>query len=87
MTQKTNPMQTGDAAALLKDPKRLKELLSAPETRRFMELLKRQNGSRLQSAAEAAKKGDSSALSDMLRQMSGSEEGAQAMAGLEKRLN
>lgn len=85
MTQKSNSAPGGDA--LLRDPKRLRELLAAPETKRFLELLKSQNGSQLRTAAEAAKKGDSSALSEMLQRLTDSQEGSEAMKGLESRLN
>jgi hypothetical protein len=84
MTQKTDPARSADA--LLRDPKRLRELLGAPETKRLMALLKSQNGPQLRAAAEAARQGDSSALSGMLHRLTGSQEGAAAMEGLESRL-
>jgi hypothetical protein len=80
-------MESKEAAALLKDPQRLRELLTAPETRRFMALLKSQNGDQLRSAAEAAKQGNSRALSEMLQKMSQSQEGAQALEGLSAKLD
>lgn len=86
MTQKNNPVPGGDAAALLRNPERLRALLTAPETKRLMALLQSENGSQLRAAAESAKKGDSSALSGMLRRLSASQEGAEAMEGLEARL-
>lgn len=84
MTQKSNSASGGER--LLRDPKRLRELLAAPETKRLMALLKSQNGSQLRTAAQSAKNGDSSALSEMLRKLSDSREGAEAMQGLESRL-
>lgn len=86
MTKASNPMESKEAAALLKDPQRLRELLTSPETRRLMALLKGQNGAQLRSAAEAAKAGNSSALSEMLQKMSQSREGAQALEGLSAKL-
>ena len=86
MTQKTDPMQTPEAASLLRNPQRLRELLKAPETRQLMELLRRQNGSQLHAAAEQARQGDSSALSGMLREMTRSQAGAEAMEQLQSKL-
>lgn len=82
MTQKTDPMHTPEAASLLRDPRRLKALLSAPETRQLMALLQRQNGGALRAAAEQARQGDSAALSEMLREMTRSQAGAQAVEQL-----
>ena len=84
MTQKTDPARSADA--LFRDPKQLRELLSAPETKRLMALLKSQNGPQLRAAAEAARQGDSSALSGMLHNLTGSAEGAAAVERLESRL-
>ena len=88
MTQKMDPVQTPEAAALLKNPARLKALLQSPETKRLMELLSSRNGAGLKQAAEQARKGDSAALTEMLRQVTDSSEGAtlvnQIQSNLEK---
>lgn len=86
MTQKTNPLDSPEAAALLKDPKKLKALLGAPETKAFLSLLQGKNGAELKAAAQKAKGGDAAALSQMLREFSQGGEGAEALRRLQSKL-
>ncbi|GEM_PF-3266588 len=86
MTQKTDPVHSPEAAELLKDPARLKALMQSPETRQLMQLLSSRNGSGLRQAAEQAKKGNSSALSEMLRQVTDSREGADLIGRLQSKM-
>lgn len=84
MAKNQNPMQSQEAAALLKDTARLKALLTSPETKRLMNLLSRQKGD-LRQAAQAAKGGDFTGLSDLLRQVGNTEEGARLMEEVSRR--
>lgn len=73
------------AARLLQDTATLNALLNAPETQTLMELLTRQAGSSLQTAAQAAAQGDPSSLVGLLQQVTATGAGAQAVEGLKKR--
>lgn len=76
MAKNQNPLQSQEAAALLRDPARLKALLSSPETKLLMGLLRRQRGD-LNHAAQQAKQGDMSALNQMVSQLMNTKEGAE----------
>jgi len=73
------------AAQLLKNPTALKNLLAAPETQKLMDLLNRQAGSGLQSAAQAAAQGKPDALMGILNQVMHSQEGASTVESLQKK--
>lgn len=60
------------AAALLKNRELLQSLLSSPDTRRLMELLGRNGGAELKTAA----RGDTKTLAGMVRQVMDTREGA-----------
>lgn len=80
----SDPMESPDAAALLKNPAALKGLLQSPETLRLMALLQRQGN--LQSAAQKAKAGDTQELQAMLSRLQSSPEGGDALAKMEEKL-
>jgi len=80
-----NLKQDPQAAKLLNNPAALKDLLSAPETKKLMDLLNRQAGSGLQSAAQAAAQGKPDALMGILDQVMHSQEGATAVESLQKK--
>lgn len=85
MTKNQSPLQTQEAAALLKDTARLKALLTSPETRKLMGLLSSQGGD-LKQAAQQAKSGDVSALTAMLQKVMNTSEGAELAEKLNKRV-
>lgn len=88
MKQEPNDvLSSPEAASLLKNREVLQDLLSAPETKRLMEVLSRQNGGSLQEAARQARKGDLSGLSSMLQGLTATRDGAQALENMEKKLN
>ena len=72
-----NPSQMPDANAL-------KALLSSGETRRLIDLLRRQGD--LNGAAQRAKDGDTEPLRRMLSQLQSSPEGSQALSAIERQL-
>ncbi len=74
------------AAQLLRDPKSLSALLSAPETQKLMALLNQSAGSSLQSAAQAAAKGKPQDLMGLLSKVVQSKEGAAAVEGIQKKV-
>lgn len=80
-------LSSPEAASLLQNREALQSLLSSPETKRLMEVLSRQNGGSLQQAAQQARKGDLSGLSSMLRGLSATRDGAEALQDMEKKLN
>lgn len=75
-----------DAAALLSRPQALKDLLHAPETQRLMRLLEAKAGPALQQAAGEAAKGNPAALKGVVEALMGSQEGAQAVEALQRRI-
>ncbi|MBM6869318.1 hypothetical protein H7U37_03300 [Pseudoflavonifractor phocaeensis] len=75
-----------DAAALLSHPQALRDLLRAPETQRLMRLLESKAGPALQQAAGEAAKGNPDALKGVVEQLMGSQEGAQAVEALQRRI-
>ncbi|MCQ2442958.1 MAG: hypothetical protein MJ077_07605 [Oscillospiraceae bacterium] len=85
MAKNQNPLQSKEAAALLRDPVRLKELLSSPETKKLMGLLSQQKGS-LDYAAQQAKKGDFSGLNEMVSQLISTKEGAELAQQMTKKV-
>lgn len=85
MAKNQNPLQSKEAAALLRDPVRLKELLSSPETKKLMGLLSQQKGS-LDYAAQQAKKGDFSGLNEMVTQLISTKEGAELAQQVTKKV-
>ena len=70
------PFSGGMAASLLKNKDLLERLANSQDTRRLMELLSRQSGGGLQSAAQSAAHGDTAALAGLVRQVMSSQEGA-----------
>ena len=68
------------AAALLKNRELLQSLLSSPDTRRLMELLGRNGGAELKTAAA---RGDTKTLAGMVRQVMDTREGAALVEKLE----
>ena len=67
------------AAGLLKNKEALQRLLDSPDTKRLMEMLNRNAGEHLKSAAGAAAKGDTSQLMGIVQQVMQSKEGAQVI--------
>ena len=70
-------MKSPEAASLLKNKEALARIMRSPDTKALMEMLNRQAGSGLKSAADAAMKGDSKALTSMVQRLMESKEGAE----------
>ena len=70
-------MKSPEAASLLKNKEALTRIMSSPDTKALMEMLNRQAGSGLKSAADAAMKGDAKALTGMVERLMKSKEGAE----------
>lgn len=62
----SNPLNSPEAAALLKDKGALKKLLLSPEAKKHLSMLSSQDTSQLKSAAEQAKNGDTATLMSMV---------------------
>ena len=75
-SSRSNPLNSPDAAALLKDKSALKKLLS---------MLTAQDTGQLKSAAEQAKNGDTSALLSMVNGLMERPGGAQLMQQIEQK--
>lgn len=75
-------MQGPRAAALLRNKPLLDSLLHAPDTRRLMELLEQKSEGGLK---QAAAQGDIQALSKLVEQVMGSEEGSRLIRQLNQK--
>ena len=88
--EKPNPrldelMKDPRAAALLRDKAALSDLLRSPDAQALMAMLSRSGGDALQSAVDAAARGDTSALMGLVGQVMNTQEGAAAAQRLNKR--
>lgn len=85
--QKPKPddlMSSPEAAALLKNKSAVQGLLSSPDTKKLMDMLNQNAGGGLKTAADAAMKGDPSALMGLMQQVMGSKEGAALVDRIQK---
>ena len=73
---KSNPLNTPEAAALLKDKGALKQILSSPEAKKLLGMLSTKDTGQLKRAAEQAKQGDTSALQSVAQGILDRPEGA-----------
>lgn len=81
----SNPLQSPEAAALLKNPSALKTLLGSPEAKQLLTMLNAQNNAGLKTAAQQAKAGDTTALMAMVNDVMQRPEGAKLMAQIESK--
>ena len=72
-----NPLQSPEAAALLKNPSALKTLLGSPEAKQLLTLLNAQHNTGLKAAAQQAKAGDTAALMAMVNGLMNTPEGGE----------
>ena len=79
-------LSSPEAAQLLKNKDALSSLSKSADAQQLMQLLGNKNGSGLQCAAEAAMKGDTSALSKLLQDISQDPKAAQAISNLGRNL-
>ena len=84
-SSRSNPLNSPDAASLLKDKSALKKLLASPEAKKLMSMLTAQDTGQLKSAAEQAKNGDTSALLSMVNGLMERPGGAQLMQQIEQK--
>lgn len=76
-------MKDPKAASLLKNKALIQSILNAPDTQRLMQLLDQKAGADLKRAAA----GNTQALSGLVRQVMGSEEGARLIQQLGQKIN
>lgn len=84
-TSPSNPLQSPEAAALLKNPSALKSLLGSPEAKQLLSLLNAQHNTGLKTAAEQAKSGDTAPLMAMVNEVMNRPEGAKLMTQLQSK--
>lgn len=75
------------AAGLLKNRQLLQDLAASPDAQALMGLLNREAGGGLHNAAQSASRGDLSALTQLVRQVAGSAEGARLVQQINDRIN
>lgn len=80
----TDILSSPEAASLLKNKESLAGLLSSPDTKKLMDMLNQNAGGGLKTAADAAMKGDASALMGIMQQVMGSKEGAEVVGRIQK---
>lgn len=69
-------MKSPETASLLRNKEALARIMRSQDTKALMEMLNRQAGSGLKSAADAAMKGDAKALTGIVERLMQSKEGA-----------
>ncbi len=79
-------LHSKEAEGLLKDKAALSALLRSPETAKLMQLLEQKSGGNLKSAAQAATKGDTSKIIELMNEVMAAQEGAKAVEDLKKKL-
>lgn len=77
-------MKDPKAAGLLKNKDTLSALLRSPDTQKLMAMLNQNAGGGLKEAANAAAKGDTSALMNLMNQVMNSQEGAAVVDRIQK---
>ena len=70
----------------MKDPEKLRALLTSPEVRQLAALLNARSGGGLQQAAQSAKAGDSAQLQQLMQGLAATREGAQLLEQLQGKL-
>lgn len=73
-------MKDPKTAELLKNKDLIKTIMDSPDTKRLMEMLNQNAGGGLKTAASAAAKGDTGALTSLLSQVMNSPEGADVVS-------
>lgn len=86
MAKQDDILHSPQAEQLLKDKDKVLEMIRSPDTQRLMELLRRSGGADLQSAAQAAMKGDTARLMGLVQQVMATPEGAKAVQNINKNL-
>lgn len=79
-------MKNPEAAGLLKNKEAILGLMKSPDTKKLMDLLNQKAGGGLKSAADAAAKGDTSALMGLVGQLMQSKEGAEVVERINKNI-
>lgn len=77
-------MKNPDAAGILKNKDTIMGLMKSPDTKKLMDMLSQQAGGGLKSAADAAAKGDASALMGLVGQLMQSKEGSEVVERINK---
>jgi len=79
-------MKNPETAGILKHKDLLLGLMKSPDTQKLMEMLNQKAGGGLKTAADAAAKGDASALAGLVGQVMKSEEGAAVINRLNRKI-
>ena len=77
-------LSSPEAASLLKNKDAVMGLMNSPDAKKLMEMLNQNAGGGLKTAADAAMKGDASALMGLMQQVMGSKEGAAVVDRIQK---
>lgn len=77
-------MGSPEAAALLKNKDALAGVLNSPDAKKLVEMLNQSSSGGLKGAADAAMKGDTSALMGLMQQIMSSKEGAGLVDRIQK---
>ena len=77
-------MKDPKAASLLRDREALSALLRSPDTQKLMSMLEQNAGGGLKQTADAAARGDTSALMGLVNQVMSSQEGAAVVDRIQK---
>ena len=78
-------LSSPEAQALLQNKDSIMGLLNSPDAKKLMEMLNQNAGGGLKTAADAAMKGDASALMGLMQQVMGCNEGADVVDRIQKK--
>lgn len=79
-------LNSPQAAKLLKNKDQIMGLMNSPDAKKLINLLQQNNGTGLQSAAEAAMKGDPAKLMGMVQNLMNNPEGAKTVENINKNI-
>ena len=79
-------LHSPQAQQILKDKEKVMGMVHSPDVQRLMQLLQKSGGDQLQTAAQAAMKGNLQQLTQIMDRIMATPEGAQAVEQLNKKL-
>ena len=86
MAKPEDILHSAQAEHLLKSKEKLLDMMHSPDAKRLMELLQKNGGTQLQSAADSAMKGNPAQLMNLVQQVMATPEGARAVDNISRKL-
>ena len=86
MAKPEDILHSAQAEHLLKSKEKLLDMMHSPDANRLMELLQKNGGTQLQSAADSAMKGNPAQLMNLVQQVMATPDGAKTVQNIQKNL-